>query len=78
MNDTPNDTKSLNENIVKLSTMVERVNSYKFIFLRGIVNGVGTFIGATIFATIVITILIQVLGFLGISEYFESFLPQNR
>jgi hypothetical protein len=79
MDDTSNDTdiESLNKNIVKLSAMVERVNSYTFIFLRGIIGGVGTFIGATIIATIVITILIQILGVFGISQYFESFLPKK-
>ena len=78
MNDTPDIRESLNDNTVKLIALLERLNSYKFTFLRGVVNGIGTFIGATIIATIVITILVQVLGYFGISEYFESFLPQNR
>lgn len=77
MSDTPDNIKSLNENIVKLSILVEKVNSYKFTFLRGIVNGVGTFIGATIIAAIVIAILVQVLKAFGIDGYFESFLPKN-
>lgn len=70
--------ESLQDNTVKLIVLLERLNSYKFTFLRGVVHGVGTFIGATIVATIVITILIQVLGYFGIGEYFTSFLPQNN
>lgn len=70
--------ESLYDNTVKIIVLLERLNSYKFTFLRGVVNGVGTFIGATIVATIVITILIQVLGYFGLSEYFASFLPQTR
>lgn len=71
------DIKSLNENMVRLSHIIQRVNSYRFVFLRGIVMGIGTFIGATIVAAIAITIFVQVLGFLGLEGYFESFLPKS-
>ena len=78
MENSPETLESLNANIVRLSTMVEKMNSYKFVFLRGIVTGIGTFVGATIIAAIAIAILVQVLGFFGIEGYFESFLPKNR
>lgn len=68
---------SLRATITNLTSTIERTYSYKAIFLRGIVNGVGTFVGATIIAAIVITILTQTLGLFGIAEYFESFLPKN-
>ncbi len=77
MKDVPDTTESLNDNVAKLLVLLERLNSYRFTFLRGIVSGVGTFVGATIVATIVITILVHVLGYFGMSEYFESFLPKN-
>ncbi len=73
--DTLND---LNSNIVELSKTVKRLNSYRFILLRGIVTGIGTFLGATIIAAIAIATIVQILGFLGIEGYFESFLPKNR
>jgi hypothetical protein len=69
---------SLYDNTVKIIALLERLSSYKFTFLRGVVNGVGSFIGATIVATIVITISIQVLGYFGLSEYFTSFFPQTK
>jgi hypothetical protein len=70
--------ENLNKNIAELSEIVKKMNSYKFVLLRGIVTGVGTFIGATIIAAIAIAIVVQILGFLGIEGYFESFLPKNR
>ena len=69
---------SLNANIVKLSATLEKIHSYKFTFLRGIVLGIGTFVGATIIATILITILVQVLGVLGIGSFIESFIPSGE
>ncbi len=69
--------KTLNENIVELTHTIKRVSSYKFVFLRGIINGVGTFIGATIVAAVVITFAIQVLGFFGLEGYFEQLLPKE-
>lgn len=71
-------TEDLNKNITELSATVKKVNSLKFIFLRGILSGVGTFIGATVVAAIVVTILLQILAFLdidlGIREYLTSLL----
>lgn len=76
---TPEEEKeSLNKNIIKLSETIHEINSYKLVFLRGIINGVGTFIGATVVATIVITILIKIFGFLGVGDYFDSFLPKGN
>ncbi len=70
------DDKTLNENVVELTHTIKRVSSYKFVFLRGVINGVGTFIGATIVAAIVIAFAIQVLGFFGLEGYFEQLLPE--
>jgi Domain of unknown function (DUF5665) len=74
--------QELNTNIVELSATIKKVNSLKFIFLRGIANGVGTFIGATIVAAIVITLLVQVLNTLdidlGIRDYLNSLVPKIK
>lgn len=72
----------LNKNIVELSAIIKQTNSLKFIFLRGIANGVGTFIGATIVAAIAITFLVQILGALdidlGIRDYLNSLIPGGK
>lgn len=82
MENTPNLDQKLNENIVELSTTIKRVSSFKFIFLRGIITGVGTFIGATIVAAVAITILVQILSLfdidLGIKDYLSSLLPKLK
>ena len=66
----------LNKNIVELSATTKRINSFKFIFFRGVLNGVGTFIGATIVAAIAITVLVQILDLFNINlslrEYLNS------
>ncbi len=77
MKGTQNTEEVLNNNTEKLIILLERLDSYKYTFIRGIINGVGTFIGATIIAAIVIAILVQVLKAFGIDGYFESFLPKN-
>lgn len=78
MEEIPDLTTELNKNIVELSATVKRVNSFKFIFFRGILTGVGTFIGATVVAAIAVTLLVQILAFfdvdLGIREYLNSLL----
>lgn len=79
MEQQPNSVEELNKNIIELTKMVERLNSLTFIFLRGIVNGVGTFIGATVVAAIAITVMVKILGVfdidLGIREYLNSLIP---
>ena len=78
MEESSNLTQELNKNIVELSATVKRINSFRFIFLRGVLNGVGTFIGATIVAAVAITLLVQILGMFdvdqGIKEYLSSLL----
>lgn len=82
MEETSESNQELNKNIVELSATINSVNSYKFVFFRGIVNGVGTFIGATIVAAIAITFLVQILGVfnidLGINDYLKSLIPEKR
>lgn len=72
--------KELNQNILDLSRTIKQINSFWFVFLRGIVNGVGTFIGATIVAAIVITFVAKILTFfdinLGINDYLNSHLSK--
>lgn len=79
METSPDPSQELNKNIIELTKMVERLNSLKFIFLRGILNGIGTFVGATIVAAIAITLLVKILGALdidlGINGYLNSLLP---
>lgn len=77
MEEMPTSEEILNSNIKELSTTIKKVNSYKFMFLRGIVMGVGTFVGATLVVTLVITILIQLSTFFGLENYFNSLFSQN-
>lgn len=44
---------------------MERLNSFKFSFLRGIMTGVGTAIGATIVAAILVAILGRLIHSVG-------------
>lgn len=70
--------KTLNQAIADLHHTTKRLNSFKMVFVRGIIGGIGTFLGATIIAAVAITILVQVLKLfsidLGLSEYLESLL----
>jgi hypothetical protein len=76
------DEKNLVDQLKVLEVTLKKINSFKSVFARGVVNGVGTFIGATIVAALVITIMVQVLKFLdldlGIGEYLQSLLPWKR
>lgn len=78
MEEVSNLNQELNKNLIELSATVKRVNSFKFVFFRGVLNGVGTFIGATVVAAIVITLLVQMLGVfnidLGVRDYLNSLL----
>jgi len=80
MEETSDPNQELNKNILELSATVKRINSFRLVFFRGIVNGVGTFIGATVVAAIAITIALQILAFfdinLGIKEYLNSLLSK--
>lgn len=79
--ETSNQTQELNKNIVELSATVKRINSLKFIFFRGVLNGIGTFIGATVVAAIAVTLLVNILGLfnidLGIKDYLNSLLGKE-
>ena len=80
MEETSDINQELNKNIVELTATVKRINSFRMVFFRGVVGGVGTFIGATVVAAIVITLVIQILGFfdinLGIKEYLDSLISK--
>lgn len=51
------DTKELNENLIRLNENLERQLSFKFIILKGAVYGLGTAVGATIIAGVVLSLL---------------------
>lgn len=57
----------MNHNLVKVAKQLEKANSFKLLFIRGIIMGVGTAIGATIIAGIVIAMLVK---FLNVAESF--------
>jgi len=80
MEEKSNSEQELNQNIVELSATIKRINSFRFVIFRGIINGVGTFIGATVVAAIVITLVVQILGLfdidLGIKDYLNSLLSK--
>lgn len=80
MEETPDAKNELNKNIIELSATVKKINSFRLVFFRGVINGVGTFIGATVVAAIAITLVVQILGFftidLGINNYLNSLLSK--
>ncbi len=49
--------RKLSKSIQKLSKSLDRSTSFRYVFLRGIVNGLATAIGATIVAGLVIGVL---------------------
>ena len=53
--------KELNQNIKKLIVVVKRANSFQYVFLRGVLWGLGSAIGATAVAVIVIAILSSII-----------------
>jgi len=54
--------EKLEKTIKRVEKRLKRAVSFKFLFLRGIVVGVGTAIGATIIAAIVIGILATIVN----------------
>lgn len=71
---------NLIEQLKSLEGTIEKTNSFKAVFIRGVITGVGTFVGATVVAAIVIAILVQALGLLGINlgigEYLQSLIQK--
>lgn len=59
--------------VEKLTAHLEDLYSWKNVFWRGIIGGIGTFIGATIIAGVAVTILSQVLNFAGLQALADLF-----
>lgn len=59
--ETKNTSETLDKNLQALNQTLQRTNSFKYSFLRGLVIGTGTAIGATVIAAIVIAILARSL-----------------
>ena len=55
------DIKKLNKSIEDLSVVMKRANSFHFVFLRGILWGLGSAVGATAIAVVVVTILSRII-----------------
>ncbi|MCK4525697.1 MAG: hypothetical protein KAU07_04620 [Candidatus Andersenbacteria bacterium] len=53
--------EELNRNIEKLIVVIKRVSSFNYVFLRGILWGLGSVIGATFVAVIIIAILSSII-----------------
>lgn len=53
--------KELNKNIQDLSREIKKANAFHFIFLRGILWGLGSALGATVVAVILVTILSRII-----------------
>ena len=53
--------KELNQNIENLIVVIKRANSFYYVFLRGLLWGLGSVIGATVVAVIIIAILSSVI-----------------
>ena len=53
--------EELNQNIENLIIVIKRANSFSFVFLRGVLWGLGSVVGATIVAVIIIAILSNII-----------------
>lgn len=53
--------EELNQEIKKLIVVIKKANSLHYVFLRGILLGLGSVIGATIVAVIIIAILSNII-----------------
>ena len=53
--------KELNKNIKDLNLVIKRANSFRYVFFRGILWGLGSVIGATVVAVIIIAILSRII-----------------
>jgi len=53
--------EELNENIEKLIAVIKRANSFHYVFLRGVLWGLGSVVGAAFVAVIIVAILSSVI-----------------
>lgn len=53
--------EELNQNIENLIVVIKRANSFNYVFLRGVLWGLGSVIGATLVAVIIIAILSNII-----------------
>ena len=53
--------KELNQNIENLIVVLKRANSFRYVFLKGVIWGLGSAIGATVVAVIIIAILSSII-----------------
>ncbi|MBW6441139.1 hypothetical protein K0B03_03875 [Patescibacteria group bacterium] len=51
----------LNQNIKDLNLVIARANSFRLVFLRGLLWGLGSAVGATVVAVIIIAILSSII-----------------
>ncbi len=68
----------------ELEHEVEKQNSWRLVFLRGTIHGLGTVIGATVLIAIIASVLAVVFNLFGISDVpflsglLEKNFPDNR
>ena len=53
--------EELNQNIENLIVVIKRANSFHYVFLRGVLWGLGSVVGATIIAVVIIAILSNII-----------------
>ena len=53
--------KELNQNIENLIIVVKRANSFHYVFLRGVLWGLGSAVGATVVVVIIIAVLSSII-----------------
>ncbi|MDF1498441.1 MAG: DUF5665 domain-containing protein [Patescibacteria group bacterium] len=53
--------EELNENIEKLIVVIKRANSFHYVFLRGVLWGLGSVVGAAFVAVIIVAILSSII-----------------
>lgn len=75
MNTTDQEVKKLNDALETLTARLEKIYSLKFVFLRGVITGIGTVIGASIVAAIVFTVILQFADLFGLRPLVEQILP---
>jgi hypothetical protein len=77
MEENKSEVVELNSNLDKLSSRLAKIYSYKQVFLRGIVNGVGTIIGATVVAALLLTLVLRFADIFGLRPFLERIIPEE-
>lgn len=63
-------------NIKKLDKDIVKTNSFRYVFLKGILWGVGTTLGATMVAAVIITLLSRIISSVNYIPILKDFVQK--